>query len=125
MKRTPMRRSSLFLFECIIAILFFLLAATVCVRLFAQSYQTSQESQNLTMAVQITSSYVEKFRAGTTFPTEMEIYYDDTWNKCDKAEAIHTLTITMTEKEDMIFGQFVMDDLFETSLDKYVGGQTP
>lgn len=125
MKRTPMRRSSLFLLECIIAILFFILAATVCVRLFAQSYQTSQESQDLTMAVQITSSYVEEFRAGASFPAQMQVYYDDTWSECDKAEAAHTLTITMTEKEDMILGHFVMDDLFETSLDKYVGGQTP
>lgn len=125
MKRTPMRRSSLFLFECIIAILFFILAATVCIRLFAQSYLTSQESQDLTMAVQMTSSYVEQFRAGTTFPAEMKVYYDDAWDECNEAAAIHTLTITMTEKEDMIYGQFSMDELFETALEKYTGGQTP
>lgn len=38
------RKSSLFLMELIIAILFFSLSAAVCVRLFALSYATSQES---------------------------------------------------------------------------------
>lgn len=122
MKRTPARRSSLFLLECVIAILFFILTATVCVCLFAKAYRISKDSENLNHAVQLTSSYVEEFRGGEAFPPESRIYYDDKWELCDESSAVHTLTITMDEKEDMTIGHFSMDDLFETSLELYTGG---
>ena len=122
MKRTPARRSSLFLLECIIAILFFILTAVVCVCIFVKSYTISKDSDNLTMAVHLTSSYVEEFRAGETFAPETHIYYDENWVECDEANATHTLTITMHSQDDMILGLFAMDDIFETSLEKYIGG---
>lgn len=122
MKRTPARRSSLFLLECIIAILFFILTAAVCVCLFAKSYTLSKDSEDLTMAVHITSSYIEEFRAGETFPPESRVYYDDTWTECDEASAAHTLTIIISAQGDLTRGYFTMDDIFETSLDIYTGG---
>ena len=39
MKRTPAKRSSLFLLELIIAILFFSLTSAVCVQFFARAHQ--------------------------------------------------------------------------------------
>ena len=122
MKRTPVRRSSLFLLECIISILFFIITATVCIQLFAKAYVISKNSEDLTMAVHLTSSYVEEFRGGQTFPEELHIYYDDSWELCDENNFSHILTITMSSDSDMIVGHFIMDDIFETSSSKYIEG---
>ena len=62
MNKQPTRRSSLFLMELIIAILFFSLAATVCVRFFVKSYTLEQESQKLNHAVNAATSVAEIFR---------------------------------------------------------------
>lgn len=122
MKRTPARRSSLFLLECMIAILFFIIVAAVCIQLFAKSYTISRKSEDLTMAVQLTSSYVEEFRGGRDFPEELFVYYDASWSICEKAESEHTLTITVTSESGLMKGSFVMDDIYEISSTKYVGG---
>lgn len=122
MKRTPARRSSLFLLECMIAILFFIIVAAVCIQLFAKSYTISRKSEDLTMAVQLTSSYVEEFRGGRDFPEELCVYYDASWSICEKAESEHTLTITVTSESGLMKGSFVMDDIYEISSTKYVGG---
>ena len=47
MKRTPAKRSSLFLLELIIAILFFSLTSAVCVQFFARAHQISRQTQEL------------------------------------------------------------------------------
>ena len=122
MNRTPARRSTLFLLECIIAILFFIITTTICVSLFAKSHMISKSSEDLTMAVHITSSYIEEFRAGKEFPNELRMYYDDNWEASSEASASHTLTITMTQNSNLMEGHFVMDDIFETSLTTYIGG---
>ena len=122
MKRTPARRSSLFLLECMIAILFFIIVAAVCIQLFAKSYTISRNSEDLTMAVQLTSSYVAEFRGGRDFPEELCVYYDASWSICEKAESEHTLTITVTSESGLMKGSFVMDDIYEISSTKYVGG---
>lgn len=122
MKRTPARRSSLFLLECIIAISFFILSALVCVCIFAKSYSIGKDSEDLTMAVHLSSSYVEEFRSGKTFAPETRVFYDKAWAECEEANAVHILTITTHTKDDMILGHFAMDDIFETSFEKYIGG---
>ena len=132
MKRTPARRSSLFLLECIIAILFFILTATVCVSFFAKAYSVSKDSEDLSMAVQIVSSYAEEFRSKTCctqirdneFVDSMsKIYFDNSWTECDVSNASHTLTITITTQDGIVTGHFQMDHIFETSLDVYRGVQ--
>lgn len=122
MKRTPARRSSLFLLECIIAISFFILSALVCVCIFAKSYSIGKDSEDLTMAVHLSSSYVEEFRSGKTFAPETRVFYDEAWAECEEANAAHILTITTHTEDDMILGHFAMDDIFETSFEKYIGG---
>ena len=62
MNKQPTRRSSLFLMELIIAILFFSLASTVCVRIFVKSHTLEQESIQLNHAVLAASSVAEIFR---------------------------------------------------------------
>ena len=51
MKRTPAKRSSLFLLELIIAILFFSLTSAVCVQFFARAHRISRQTQERYPAV--------------------------------------------------------------------------
>ena len=52
MERTPAKRSSLFLLELMIAILFFCLASAVCVQIFVKAHTTSRETQELNTALE-------------------------------------------------------------------------
>ncbi len=54
-------KSSLFLMEVIIALLFFSLASTVCIRLFVKSHTLSQDTQNLNYAVTQSQNLAEAF----------------------------------------------------------------
>ena len=56
-------KSSLFLIELIIVILFFSIAAAICVLLFAHARVTSIESGRLTMSVTYSQNAVEALRA--------------------------------------------------------------
>lgn len=52
MERTPAKRSSLFLLELMIAILFFCLASAVCVQIFVKAHTISRETQELNTALE-------------------------------------------------------------------------
>ncbi len=54
-------KSSLFLMEVIIALLFFSLASTVCIRLFVKSHTLSNETKNLNYAVTQSQNLAEAF----------------------------------------------------------------
>lgn len=62
MKHKTNTRSSLFLMELIIAILFFSLASAVCLRMFAKSYQLSTDASARNQAVNQTSNVAELIR---------------------------------------------------------------
>lgn len=66
MKRTPAKRSSLFLLELIIAILFFSLTSAVCVRVFVQAHLISRQTQEQNMALEKISGFTEVFLSGTS-----------------------------------------------------------
>ena len=52
MKGTPAKRSSLFLLELIIAILFFSLTSAVCVQIFVRAHLISRQTQELNTALE-------------------------------------------------------------------------
>ena len=52
MERTPAKRSSLFLLELMIAILFFCLASAVCVQIFVKAHTISRETEELNMVLE-------------------------------------------------------------------------
>lgn len=84
MKRKVRSQSSgLFLFELIIAILFFSLASAVCVQIFVKSHLLSQQAQNLNYAVNLSSGAAQTINTGssmtdillnleTAFPTAVD-----------------------------------------------------
>ena len=85
-------KSSLFLIELMIAILFFALAGSVCLQIFVKSYKVSQSSANLSYAVNITQSILAKFEsdeyASKIKENEYEIYFDKDWNESKKDSSV-------------------------------------
>ena len=66
MKRTPAKRSSLFLLELIIAILFFSLTSAVCVQIFVRAQLIIRQTQEQNMALEKISGFTEVFLAGAS-----------------------------------------------------------
>jgi len=104
------RRSSLFLLELIFAILFFCLAAAVCVQLFVKSYTLSQDTKELTFAVNEATSVAEILR-NTSDPLVLlkaeysngefseysySLYYDKDWISCTQANAAYSIIVENT-----------------------------
>ena len=64
----PAKRSSLFLMELMIAILFFSLASAVCVQLFVKSHLLTREAADLNQAVSQAQSAAEVIRTTAVPP---------------------------------------------------------
>ena len=102
MKGTPAKRSSLFLLELIIAILFFSLTSAVCVQIFVRAHLISRQTQELNMALEKVSGFSEVFLAGDSFSellpenadgfknadgsAEYVVSYDENWQICTSSE---------------------------------------
>lgn len=95
-------RSSLFLMEMIIAILFFSLASAVCIQLFAKSHLLSTQTVNKNHAVIWAQNLAESYLAsegdlGTmhdlftssqqTEEDTMTLYFDSQWNLCSPGDS--------------------------------------
>ena len=143
MNKQPTRRSSLFLMELIIAILFFILAATVCVRFFVKSYTLEQESQKLNHAVNAATSVAEIFRNqeqpfsllteeypyGESSDHSYRIYYDKTWTLCSSADAAYTVVLQTAETDTFIIGDIIVTDnenaIYHLAINKYIEKEVP
>lgn len=98
MERTPAKRSSLFLLELMIAILFFCLASAVCVQIFVKAHTISRETQELNTALEKVSGYTELFLADA-LTEDTEIFYDADWQECSKDEASYEIVIGWSRME--------------------------
>ena len=139
MDKQPSRRSSLFLMELIIAILFFSLAATVCVRFFVKSYTLEQDSKNLNHAVTAATSVAEIFHhqedfmsclaeeysLGSSSENCYTFYYDKSWNLCDAQSSVYTVILRAEEHIPFVTGDISVNKdehtLYELSIKKYSG----
>ena len=103
-------RGRLFLLEMIIIILFFAVAAAVCMNLFAKAREEGARSADLTMAVTQAQYAAETFKStgGDMRKTgellfaaesggEITLCYDDAWNSVPPGEDA-AYCLTMTEK---------------------------
>jgi len=78
-------KSAVFLFELMIIILVFALAAAVCTQIFATAYTMSTESRELTMSSINAQTVAEQFKAGES---DIEpLYFDRDWAAADQAGA--------------------------------------
>ena len=97
-------RSSLFLMELVIVILFFSLSSAVCVKLFVKAHQMDQNTVNMNHAMIWIQNYAEQFRAN---PTDMNetIYLDKDWNACGSSTtALYSVSVSTLPNESVSHG---------------------
>ncbi len=119
-------RSSLFLIELIIAILFFSLGAAVCVQAFVKAHTLTGQAQDLSFASSAVSSAASavKYTDGSLegiqayFPQafadgdEVAVDYDSDFAPCsDGADAAYTLRIRTGNEDDVRSASIRMDGL--------------
>lgn len=105
MERTPVKRSSLFLLELMIAILFFCLASAVCVQIFVKAHTISRETQELNTTLEKVSGYTELFLADA-LTEDRKVYYDADWQECGADEASYVIEIQVEPDGKLLRGTF-------------------
>ena len=99
MKVRESSKSSLFLLELMISIVFFALAAAGCVQVFAKAHMLSQEAGRLDMAVSVAQSLAEEYGMQKT---EVSLrYYDEQGNICGEDDGVYLAEIAQTEEDGM------------------------
>lgn len=106
-------RGNLFLIEIILGILFFSIAAAVCVQLFVKAHTLGTGSTDLNRSVTLAQTAAETFRAcAGSLPETAQLlsaseqgedtylaYYDQQGKPCGKEEAIYIVSLQPGEKE--------------------------
>ena len=117
-------RSSLFLMEIMLAILFFSIAGALSLNMFAKSHQMSEDTVNLSMASDYARNTAELLKhavvsdaksSGEDFFSEcileaypnaaqevfgIFVYFDQDWKECDKTRGMFCLEITPSKPKD-------------------------
>ena len=99
MKVKESSRSSLFLLELMISIVFFALAAAGCVQVFAKAHMLSQEAGRLDMAVSVAQSLAEACSGSRL--EDSQRYYDEQGNVCGEEDGVYLAEIAQTEEAGM------------------------
>lgn len=138
MHQQPDRRSSLFLMELIIAILFFSLAAAVCVRFFVKSHTLEAQSMDLNHAVSSAASVAEIVRSqdepltvltelfpgGEASETTYSIFYDKDWILCSADHAAYTVRLETKTSASFLVGDIEVlketESLYHLTVKKYL-----
>lgn len=97
MRRTS-SKSSLFLIELVISILFFAIAAAVCAHAFVKSHNLSREAQDLSMAEIILEDAQHQISAGVEM-REIKTTFDENWTACAEEDAEYMMRIEKMEEE--------------------------
>ena len=98
MRKKEASKSSLFLLELMISIVFFAISAAGCVQIFAKAHMLSEQAEQLDLAVSIAQSLADTCRT-----PEKEIrYYDVLGNTCEKESAVYQAEINITDVEEML-----------------------
>jgi hypothetical protein len=103
------KKSTLFLMELIIVLLFFSFSAAVCVNIFAKAKLLSEQSYELNKSVIAAQNAAECFAAdsdtsllssalgGTEDNNTVKVFYGKDWEKTDSANAVYTLSVDLSE----------------------------
>ncbi|HOO28467.1 MAG TPA: hypothetical protein PLU43_08375 [Lachnospiraceae bacterium] len=110
MNKQPKSKTSLFLMELIITILFFSIAGAVCMQLFVKAHTISEKTKELNHAVTAAQGFAEVMR-GTdgsiesilaVYPdaiqgsdTFFEVFYDQDFQPCEPENAVYVSDITL------------------------------
>lgn len=142
MNHTFNRRSSIFLTEMIIAILFFSLVSAMCLRIFSKAQQINDSTRNRTMAVIQAQNAAELIKlslsdlaangsaphpfedgifeeypkAETRDDGSIAVYFDHNWSHCTKAAACYCMEIFRTGEPRLYTFQIGIQDLSSENL---------
>lgn len=83
--RPTTSKSSMFLLELVLVILFFSIASTVCIEMFVKSYTISNNSTHINKSVQIAENLAETFKSQTSL---ISYSYTDTYYFSSDAEEV-------------------------------------
>ncbi|MGN0413351.1 MAG: hypothetical protein ACI4FV_09970 [Lachnospiraceae bacterium] len=139
-------KTSLFLMELIIAILFFSLACAVCIQLFFKAHQVSRKSEDLSSAVLWCENVAELFRGCDGDMAEMtallvdtdhfqittnadngfSIFFDKDWNPITEASHVtYEIQCEIYDKDDyqtaVITASDGSEELYSLTSDIYQG----
>lgn len=118
-------KTSLFLMELIVTILFFSLASTVCIQLFVKAHllgkETTIQNHSIVLAQNIAESFYQ-FEGDTASMCSLlegtmdqensfSLYRDAEWNACDKADAAFITTFFVKQEETMVYGELFVEDV--------------
>ncbi len=116
-------RSSLFLLEIMLAVLFFSIAGALCLQMFSKSRQIGEDTANLTQAAEHVRNAAEliKYTADpsvsgtgdavfpdcllTEYPAalirsdKVQVYFDENWNCCLKEHGIYCMEAVPSQSE--------------------------
>lgn len=141
MKNHTARRSSLFLMELILAILFFSLSSAVCAQLFVKSYFIEKQSIDLQHAVNAATSAAEIFRSqedpypllqeqfpeGIAGENSYRFFFDQDWKLCGSSREVYQAVFTAKLSRPFSIGtiQIHKDEelIYSLDLKKYAGSE--
>lgn len=141
MKKYQKQHSGLFLIEIMVSILFFSLAAALCLQLFAKASLKSSQSIQLTHGVLIASSAAEALERGCSSAEELavyfpeavveddalKVYYDKDWQTVSPGEGRYLLSVSFSSKQASLVTADILvlqDDnsIYELSVSCLKGG---
>lgn len=111
MKSQGKSKTSLFLMELVIAIMFFSVCAAICMQLFVQAHIIGNKTRELNYAVASAQGFAEVMRgtdgsieeilkyypmAASDNETFFEVYYDGDFNPCEYSDATYVGDVTLT-----------------------------
>lgn len=98
------KQSSLFILELIISITFFVLSTLVCVQIFVKSHEISNQTKDVTIAMNYCTGAVEEVENDPSLYENNKKYlnyYNQNWEKCSKKKATYTLSIYCIEENSL------------------------
>ena len=126
-KRYRASSTSLFLMELILSILFFSIAAAICVSVFVRSHAMSREASDLSAAVGVVQQAAEGVRscasakeaedllgeiwpAGTLSGDTFTVGFDADGSACLQEMAVRTLTVVLSESDGLMTAEITCTD---------------
>ena len=131
-KRTTARSSSLFLMELILAILFFSVAAGICVQFFVKARLMSREAASLDAAVAYCTSAAEAILAGNDMDSVREnlasVYPEADFTDAAAGQLTPELTVSFTEAGQQLTADLCYrtadspEPVYTLTVQKYLSG---
>lgn len=112
MKRNSQTGSRTFFIEFLIALFFFLIISTVCLRVFARAYTITRRSEATANAQAAAASVAAVVEAGNVSPEDaasffpgavaasdgFSVFYDQDFSPCPQEQAAYALTLTLRQE---------------------------